>query len=223
MQFRIKLLSGFLAIAAMFSTARESNAAFVINIGGMERSASGSGTLIDNAVTLTFRQFDANNVDLTVRSNLTDTTKTFNIMFNTDKAITSFTWLAGQEADASYSVNKYKQNGNFGDFDARLNFQAIKPSKALIDGAYSTYRLAGIGLIAESTFNLFASNPLSYTLASAHIGSLGLGDRSGKYGSTWSDSFDDGTNPVPEPASIALWLTVAVGGAFYRRRRTAVC
>ncbi len=45
------------------------------------------------------------------------------------------------------------------------------------------------------------------------------------FGSFTDDSFEFVGDAVPEPASIAMWLTVAVGGAFVARRKSkkAVC
>ncbi len=236
------------AMAVVLGNAAESKAGFLyVNIGGAFQTGTGI-TLNNDAIQLKFTDTGTNEVSLEILANVKDAAtstfivaaKDFDVYFNTNlwsltdsvsyNVPISMDWVAGVKGKnnsltGSYDSNAFDYSSTLGKFDAKISFGGS--SGQLLNGQTSTWKLKGTGTtsIDVNTFNNRASSGATNTLAAAHIGGLPVdanGAASGKYGSTYggSDPPPQSADPVPEPASMALWLTVAVGGAFVARRKS---
>ena len=148
--------------------------------------------------------------------------------------MTGVTWESGPKLSTSSPNFVFGNNAqNFNPpnyFDLVLDFIPTDPSSTIFHWYdTSVFTLTGANLNASSFKQLNALKNGNNTTegagafyAAAHINVTSNGD-SGKYGGSTGVEFV--YDPVPEPASIAMWLTVVVGGAFVARRKSkkAVC
>lgn len=181
-------------------------------------------------LTVHFEDTAANEVEMTLTSLLTspNVLKDKGLYLNFDPALSLaslvFTHLSGVEAaDIDTGVDAFKADGTGGDFDILFGFGRAGKNPLPVFGAGDTskYKITGTGLTAQS-FNFRSSDSpdnggLGY-YAAAHVQSLVGG------GSTWiGDNGPDEGPTVPEPGTLALLAigSIGLGGAGYRRRRTA--
>lgn len=216
------------------------SAAFVINLGGAERTQSGGVTLMNDAIKLIFTNeidatnqsfvklvIDATNLKNADGSSLADNARDKDLLFNVDPAVTSIQFQhigVGDDvvaAKVEYSPDAFQYSSDLRFFDVRFSF-AKKPnnSKALMAGDKSTYALYGNGLDAYFSFNYQATSGAADTFGAMHILSLNQNDESGKYGST-GDGPSFSTNPVPEPAAMGVWGLLLCSGGVIRCRKSS--
>ena len=135
-------------------------------------------------------------------------------------------------SDLSFDTYEYDAGGfgGFGSsfkFNTHVTFNSSKSTGDFYPGMTSTYILTGLGLDSEDFRQKSLGAGGKELYAGMHINDPDSGSKSGKYGNTSvTKPPGGGGGEVPEPASMALWFTMAVGGVFAARRRQskkAVC
>jgi hypothetical protein len=225
------LIATVVVVLVSFSTC---DAGFVINIGGRELTGSGASDFARNdAVVLTFENYAANKVMLTMQASGTEGnpdwwwSKGKTILFNSGLAISSFAWFDdGNPNNVKAKKTDYAKNGqNFiqsTKFDVKVEFSVSGKNGSFYPPMYSKYILTGAGL-SELSFSEANKETISYDgqpldlSAAIHINNPDAGEESGWYGST--DGGGDNLLPVPEPTSIALWTLCCCVGLVIRRRK----